>query len=484
MGISEWLICDSFYLAEKGYRIVYVQPTIELRNLFVRDRIDRPLSTIPHYRNQVRPLKKMKGVDPIDNVGLKSFGENGIIVFVGSNSKNSFVMFTADVMIIDERDKCNEENLALAPDRISASKLAYWREVSTPTVEGFGIDRTYNTDSDQKVWQIRCTACKHWQPLSFFRNMVRQVDDNKFELIDQTWDRNLSRDIHTFCVKCHSPIDRLSLGEWIPRLEGRSISGYHVSKLMSANFQMSTLWSKFQTALTDQTKLQVFYNSDLGEAFSAKGSKLTRSILDLCIEAGERYNMPSSGKRSVLGVDVGKLLHVVIMDNPEGKIKRPLYIGTVRNFEELDFLIKQFDVMIGVVDARPETREANKFAERVKAQLNRAVWLCEYPTSDKIEDLNYNAEEGIVKVDRTQTLDELVSEFLLKNIILPANAASLDTGEVFAQLCAPTRIYDEKAKRFRWEEKGQPDHYCHAFNYCNIGFQLMGKLPKPNIRII
>jgi hydroxymethylbilane synthase len=50
-----------------------------------------------------------------------------------------------------------------------------------------------------------------------------------------------------------------------------------------------------------------------------------------------------------------------------------------------------------------------------------------------------------------------------------------DGGEVYRQLKAPSRFWDENAERYRWDEGTEPDHYAHAKNYDFIARLILGE---------
>lgn len=478
VGISELLICDAFGRADMGLRVFYVLPTIDLRNTFVRDRIDRPLLTVPYYRHRAKPTKKEEAVMEIDNVGLKSFGENGLLFFVGSNSPVSFISFPADVAIIDELDKCHESNLALVPDRLSASKYKFIRQVSTPTIEGFGIDQAYN-QSDKKHWLVKCEHCGDWWELDFFTHVVRQSADNVFELVDQEWNDNSKEDIGVFCKKCMKKINRLSQGEHVAEHPKNYVSGYSISELFSANLTIAQIYHQFLEALTNESKKQRFYNSILGLAYTAPGVKLTRAVLDECIKAGQNYQMPSRSDNTTMGVDVGQpLLHVLIHDYPIEGHRRLVFAGTVRDFEELHTLIARFGVRSGTIDVKPETRKAKEFQVQANSK-DCQIWLCEYPSAPQDQETSFDLDQKLIKADRTQTMDALVNDYLRQLILLPANASTLEDGDFYAQLCAPTRVFDEATGRYYYTEGSRVDHFFHADCYSMLARQFFSEKIEP-----
>jgi hypothetical protein len=423
----------------------------------------------------------MEGSDPIDNRGLKTWGANGTIVFVGSNSRKSFLSYPADVIAIDERNECNEDNLALAPDRLMESNYKYSREVGVPTYPDRGIDATFS-QSDRKRWTFRCGSCRTHQELSFFDNIVRQTADEEWELLDTKWEKRSPEDAKVFCRKCGGILNRLGKAEWIPEDQQADISGYTLSRLINPQSTIGKIWLTYLEALKNESKLQRFHNSILGLPYSAKGRQLTQAILDLCVKAGGNYGLKSTGKNTFMGVDVGKVNYVVIEELKRGGIRKPIWIGTVRSLTELDDKVKQFKVGTAVVDARPETSEARRFVNRMKGKCK--VWLCEYSKDVLLEEPVVKEEERIIQVDRTQAIDSTVSGFLGQEILLPGNASTLDGGELYRQLQAPVRIMDPTGKRYVWDEGTKQDHYFHGFVYADLAIRIKGRLPTPRVRLI
>lgn len=447
-GISEWAVCDCLSLGEMGLNTLYVLPKYTLRNRFVK-RIDKAIARSSYYQERI---------GDVDSLWQKRYSGSNL-VFASSETDSDFIEFPADCVIVDELDKCDQENIALAPDRLSASRYKYQRDVSTPTHEDYGIDASYK-DSDQKEWHIQCEHCDEWQPLDFFVNVCREIGDNRYELIDAQWDKNSGRDVNLYCQECGEPIDRLSAGEWVAVYPDRNISGYHISKLFSANAEIAELWKTFTKALTNPTLMQIFFNSDLGLAYSAEGDRLSQALLRQCI--GD-YSMPSVAKdeRVYMGVDVGNLLHIVI-----GTKEKILFIGARSSFSECSKLMKKFDVVRCVVDMRPETRKAREFQDE-----HKAVWLCEYINSPdtRHKTVISDKKKKVTQAHRTQSIDSMIAKFSGKEIKIPRNISS----EFYDQMAVPVRIIEDRARGPEAIWTKGVDHYFHAMNYWSIAQQVI-----------
>ena len=109
-----------------------------------------------------------------------------------------------------------------------------------------------------------------------------------------------------------------------------------------------------------------FYNLKIGVAYVEAENRLSvEEVLALC--GNEGIAASDTGPCS-MGVDQGKDLHVVIGKRQWDKAGQGVHLGIYRDWEELDRLMKGFNVSRCVVDALPETRNARAFAERHKGQ--------------------------------------------------------------------------------------------------------------------
>lgn len=461
-GKSEFLIIASFAWAEQGLQVMYVIPTTELRNQFVANRIDKTIETVPHYKRQM-----VSATNVAASRGLKHFGK-GSIFYAGSNSQTTFIEKPLDLVIADELDRFDLANYEKADDRLTASPYKLKYEASNPTVEKFGINKRYRR-SDMRELFIKCPHCQKWQRMNWFRNVVRQIDEGRYELLDSDWSRGDNRDIRMFCIGCWKPINRYTKQcSWVPRYpEIKDTHGYKIHQMMSAYVKLSTMWEKFENALNDETATQVFFNSMLGETFAAEGAKLTDAVLNACIEP---YMMPhNSDNLCVMGVDVGKRLNVVVREILPGEKLRLVYVGAPKDFSDLDYLFARYNIVGYVIDSMPETRKSREWSRKKPGR----GWICRY--QDKLTEITESEDnEGkVVSADRTMIMDRVQKFYLNRNYVNPANAASLCGGEYYEQIKNPTRVYDPERERYDWI--GEEDHYYHAEVYCLLAYVCRGE---------
>ena len=456
-GVSEFLMTTSFARAISGRSIFYVLPTFLLAGRFIRNRVDRTINFSRYYKHVIKSgLYKQS-----EAMLLKHMGQ-GSIAFVGSNTPSVFGEYPADDLIVDELDYCNQGNLAMGEERLSASEDKRQIKVSNPTVEGFGIDEEFGTTT-QNEWMIKCD-CGKWIRPDFFKHVVREVDGGQFVIRDEEYKRD-GNDIHMIC-ECGKPLDRKSEGTWVSDYQGRSKVGYHISKLFSTHVTIKEIVDRFEAGMVNDTKMQRFYNADLGVAYTATGAKISEQMLDGC---KEDYMMktPEEGV-CVIGIDVGNVLTVRISQLLPDKRMKAVYIGEVFDYQEVVDLYRKYKVRVGTIDALPETRLSKKLVGALKG-----LFLVYYGNVKK--DL-IDIHSKILTVDRTSTLDNVKEAILLKNLILPKNARSIPN--YYDQMTASTRTYDEVKQRYVWVETSKADHFFHAESYGILARKLLTMLAR------
>lgn len=397
----------------------------------------------------------------IDNVGLKRVGL-GLIYCRGSERRHSLKEMAVDLVVVEELDECNQANLPFAFRRLDHSTLRHRLLISNPTLPGYGIHALWE-ESDQREWTVPCPSCGRRQPLVFERNLEPPAQD---------------RAAFWACEKCRAPLDRLR-GEWVAGQPSRALRAYHITQALSPRVTAGELWADWQDAEGDVFKEAAHFNLRRGEPYAAKGQKVELGSL---LGLKEGYPLPPLGKACSMGVDVGTVLHVRISERAEGGRKRAVYIGTVPEFDDLDPLMKAYDVACAVVDALPETRKAREFVSRFK----RRAFMAYYATDPKAAPEEWDEGERVVNLARTSACDSVMSRISGGGLLLPDNVAALLPRDARAghshylvHMTTPVRVRRLNSRGqevAEWTSSGKPDHFFHAEVYDEAAFRhLLGK---------
>lgn len=483
-GKTEFEVIDSFAASEIGLHVFTVLPKFELRGVHVATRVDRLIATVPEYARMIVDAEGGRDSTAIKHMGL------GSIRYVGSNVPNELIAFSADMLVIDELDSCALINMPLAEDRYQRSDFRFTRRVSTPTTPGsenmMNIDY-YFTDSNQKHYHIPCPHCNYWQPLDWYKNVVREERSSagvlkNFHPLDTEWRATGRKKIRIFCVKCHQPLNRNAVGRWVshrPEVDYRT--GYTISKLYSPLTTLDELMRTFGKSVNNPSAMQRFHNSLLGVPYVGVGDKITEHLLNNAANI-QPYHIPCSPLTTCsMGIDVNMPFFAVrISDFPfieDGVLyRRCVFAGEVSDVKQLHELIALYNVSTCVIDAQPEIRLAQEFQRDAKC----IVYRCRYEPTEgvAVKDLVVDDTNGIVSVDRTSSLDLVLKQYLDGLVLLPRNYEEMANGKFSKQMCASVRrleITDRGVQRYVWVRS--EDHQFHADNYDMIASRLGGFSP-------
>ncbi|MFX0197224.1 MAG: phage terminase large subunit family protein [Candidatus Hodarchaeota archaeon] len=361
------------------------------------------------------------------------------LYFRGMRSRTGLKSVPIDYIIMDEADEAPQSSVDMAMERLSHSEFKEVLRLSNPTLPDYGIDKAFQ-GTDQRYWLLKCAKCGHFICLEdTFPDCLLEVDGRVIRA----------------CEKCHAELD-LAIGEWVPKKPSITDKrGYHFSQLFSHFVDPGEILHQFRTTnnLTD------FYNLKIGIAHVEATNRLsTQEVLALC---GSDGIVSQDSGPCFMGVDQGKTLHVVIGKKHLKKAGEIIHLGVYRDWEELDPLMRNFNVIRCVVDALPETRNARAFAERYGGR----VFLNYYSEYQKGK-YAWNERDLTVTCNRTESLDASHNEIMNGQIILPRECGVV---REFADHChniAKKLEEDEEtgSKRYVYVRLGA-DHFRHAYNY-------------------
>ena len=217
-----------------------------------------------------------------------------------------------------------------------------------------------------------------------------------------------------------------------------------------------------------------FWNSKIGVPWVAATARLKRQqLLDCC----DNFDLFSSDSGPcVMGVDQGKDLHVVIISLRFGK-PVVVFLGIFQDWQELDYYMTAFSVSRCVVDALPETRNAKEFGGRFPDKV-----FINYYVAGRKGSYSWNEVEGIVQVDRTESLDETHAIIDKKEIVFPKDVGVVNTFISHCINIAKRLVEDQTtgSKRYVYIKLGE-DHFRHALNYALIALSDVSVLTMSDV---
>lgn len=482
MGYSNVVLGRTFYEIDvKGTNCLYVLPakTPDASD-FSSSRFDPALELSPHLANLFSDVK---------NVGHKRAGSANLFIR-GSRSRSGLKSIPAGLIILDELEEMTQENIPLALERASGQFEKFVWMISTPWIDNKGINTFFNQSTMEHFW-FPCPCCSKYIELKYPESLVvtgESLNEPKLKnshLICYECKNKLPHDKENPNVKASwlylpSATTSMKGAKWIPNRTNIDSRGFHVSQLYSATVSPYELACAVIKARYSPADEQELYNSKLGLPRTPEGSSVTDTQIEEC--KGGYLHFKGSPPNGIIcmGVDVGKWLHIEIcayflppnfqpaLDlNVQCQAKQLISLK-VKDFSDLDLLIKQYNVNMCVIDANPERRHAYEFACRNYGKVK----LCQYPEGISNRQLSENVAEQLVSADRTSWLDMSLGRFKTKAIKLPIDCSD----EYKEQIKAQVRIFrkDKNGQQIaRYETADNvADHFGHARNYCEIALPL------------
>ena len=462
IGITTFAMIKAFHFADTNdVSIIYTFPTASDVSDFSRARINPMIQASPHLS------RILSG--SIDSVGLKQLGKS-FIYFRGAWSERQAISVDSDFNIHDEIDFSKPDIIEIYKERLSHSKFKWFLALSTPTIPEYGIDYLYSR-TDKKEWFVKCPKCKKSQILMYPDSIKGDTKEARYA-----------------CVYCRATItdDARRHGEW--RVTGDKdwkVSGYHITQLMAPWISATEILQKEEASRIRPTQqlsgIKDFYNFCLGEAYGGENQPLNRDILLSCIQ--NKYDLMPSGRGTIMGVDQGDYLHVVIFKKEKSGEIRLVHTEVCDSFDRLPDLIDTYGVKFCMLDALPNKHSARKLSLQYPAK----VWLIYYNVNQKERVKWYKdreKKEYRVIASKIETLDRMADMFKSRDVIFPRLSQPVDL--LIRHLCNWAKDKEEKPDgRVVWVyKKLGADHLTMACNYAMMGIDKLstGSLAEPEAR--
>ena len=266
LGWSENSVTFALWFADTHPHcgVIYTLPTNDFVSDFSNTRVQPTIDESPYLRGVTGEVGPRGGSrKKLENVKLKRI--NSSYLFLRSmGSESSGMGFPIDLAVWDEVDASNEKNKEVFQAMLDASKFKWERELSTPTIPGRGIARTYEMSTKQK-WEVKCKKCGKWQLMEFPSCIGTFKGKHVF-----------------LCEFCHEvdSLDRAN-GRWITTGDKDApYSGYHVSQLEAPWFTAEDIMFKQKRSRFPQ----LFYNLVLGLEYVGDNVLLSESEITDCFD--------------------------------------------------------------------------------------------------------------------------------------------------------------------------------------------------------
>lgn len=264
--------------------VLLIHPTEDVARDFSRERIEPMLRDTKVLSRLIKD--KTKGRNNTSTVLQKSF-PGGMLTIIGSNSPSKLASKPIRYVIGDERDRWAKsagtegDPWSLAVRRTTTFHNAKLIEVSTPTIKGASaIDDAYQTGTRER-WCHRCPDCGEYSEIVF--------DDLRFKPLkfedrgEVRWD--VEGDVEWMCPKCGCLHGQSEMhkqpAKWIAgspeAYEEHHIRSFWLTAFASPWVTWKSIVISFLSAKDDPQKLQVVYNTQLGQLWENRGDLVTEN---------------------------------------------------------------------------------------------------------------------------------------------------------------------------------------------------------------
>lgn len=435
VGFSVLSILKSAWLAKyRGLNSIYVLPTQDIVKSFVNPKVDPLIASNDVLKNMVSK----------DSVTLKQVGDR-FIHYKGSSSQREAISTSADLLVIDEYDRCLDMNVLNTYDsRLQASEWGWRWRFSNPSAVGFGVDLMYQ-DSNQLHWFVKCSHCNHRWFMEFERD-----ETTKCHYV------NIDKALYA-CGKCHkelSDADRRN-GEWVARFPSRDRHGYWFSQMMAP-------WVTAKRILEqeDESSIDFFYNFVLGKAYTPSDMVVNReTILRACAPS----TIPKLNV--AIGVDQNVSEQIWVAGTPQGIFAH----GKAKSWEEIERMKLMWNAVV-VCDPNPYSTMPKKMAAKYPDW-----YMCYFKSMDGMKIIDWKG--SVVYADRTRLLDTVATEIAEARLLFREHPYALeDYIKDWSNIYRTTVEKEDGKVKSEWLKKeGQLSDFSFATAYMRIGLgRVMG----------
>jgi len=411
---------------------------------------------------------KQEGMDKSNqSMDLMRIGTS--YLYVTGSSEADATSINADFVFNDEIDLTPPDMLSLFNSRLQGSDHRVSQRFSTPTFEGFGVDKGY-ARSDQHEYIIKCSACNHHQVPLFNRDFVR-VDglpddcEHFIHLPSKLVDNGTVKleTARVYCEKCHKPLNLADYDnrEWVAKYPSRTLNrGYRVRTFSTHRLDPVYCFTQMFTYL-EKDNPKGFHNTVLGDPYTSEDQKMSESDIEAMLGYAGCPPVDNTLPHFI-GIDVGKTCHIVVarMESAEGvRVVEFLTCPSSAVESFVNSMEEKYSILNGLMDRYPYTPTANAVRDTSNGKIAPAHYNVNKPIAivkDALDNLDY------VQINRTHALDKVF--FGIKKRTLYLDGFGKYKAMVLQHLQDMVREENDE-KIPMWVKLNGEDHFFHALAY-------------------
>lgn len=434
----------------KGFRTLYISPTVDQTKIFSNDRVQTVMDQTPYIK------KHLMSSALNQNVFTKQMlNHSKMYMRYALQSADRLRGISADANFFDEVQDLLPDIIPVVQETMSRSMYKWSMFSGTPKTSTTTLARLW-AESTKNEWMVKCQnhpdhgGCKKWNILD---------------------DKNLG-DFGVICRYCGKPLDTKD-GVWAQTGDPNAIhQGFRINVLMFAGAP----WIDWKRDITDYRKQHsegVFFNEKLGLEYDSGSKPITLAEVKACCTGGPMLDRPDriiGSMPTYMGLDYGPTNStksntvMTVLQNDGDKLKvvyAKKYLGPEADYGYIhDDIPKQKgkwnSLLIG---ADYGLGEAPNAEIRKRTAFDRVIAYQHVPNQK--DRSMWNTKMPAFTLNRSQVMTEYFSMIKHRKIIFPR----WEDFEPFAMdIMNINTDYDEERGKVRYTNN-DPDDFFQALIY-------------------
>lgn len=376
IGITVWEVLANIYMAVKWGPITIGMflPDQSTASFKSEHRFMRIVRSVPDLYRALTVAERDGDEKKVGegNVLTRSMGDS-LFLFLWTTGRVSTESRPMDVVTLDEVQEMTLDQIDKVRARTGDSDIAFTLMLSTANIDDDDINRWYNL-GDRRVWMSRCPHCGQLSDLSDPVHFPsKSVVYNSGQLPGLPL-----HEYYWACPACGGVIDDPQAGDCIatnPAASGSLITSFLLPRTISPRMTPREMVEGWARAKTGSQK-KSFYNRTLARPYiDADQLPVTLGICEEAARLGIAAGLvwEKSGDGCFMGIDqMGGFNAVIIKRRMADGRQAVVHVEAIFDldpFVRCSELMKQFGVVVCVVEQLPNVNDARKFANQHRGKV-------------------------------------------------------------------------------------------------------------------
>lgn len=414
-----------------------------------------------------KAFKQESGDKTKQSMDLMRIGSS--FLYVTGSAEADATSINADFVFNDEIDLTDPAMLSLFNSRLQGSDHRVSQRFSTPTYEGFGVDKGY-ARSDQHEYMLKCACCNHWQIPQFNRDFVRvdglpddleNLEDLSQDLVDSG--KVKIETARVVCEKCEAPLNLADYAnrQWVAAYPSRVLNrGYRIRTFSTHRLDPTYCFGQLFD-YKNNDNLKGFHNTVKGEPYTNEDQKLTLNQIELALGSVSAPE-PKDDMHHFVGIDMGATCHIAVGAGVNPEKMRVIFTMTCKA-NEIEGVIGRLDekyrFLMGGIDRYPYTPTADAICKASNGRIVPVHYAANREVEEKKDGLGMVTH---INVNRTQMLDYVANGIKGGHWVIEGYSNHRTAIVEHLQDMVREEV-DEKQPV--WVKLNNRDHFFHAFGY-------------------